>query len=173
MFIKPACLGSSVGAEPILCRNELLPAIKRAKGYGRVLIEKMLTGIRELEVAFFEGCGKRLFSHPGEVKAHGFYDYNEKYSKNSQAEIITRAELDSDTANRIRDYADRLARGVSLRQIARLDFFLCEGEIYFNEINTMPGFTRGSLYPKMMESEGISPKELLFRLVTCAAGRRL
>ena len=134
------------------------------------VFERLLSPIRELEVAFFECGGLRIVSDPGEVSAGGFYDYREKYSKHSRARLFPRAELPEEISWRIRGYADTLARALDLRHIGRLDFFLSGDEIYFNEVNTMPGFTEGSLYTKMMAEAGVSPVELVSRLLTDGVG---
>ena len=84
---------------------------------------------------------------------------------------VTAAELPTEAEQKILGYADTLARELGLRELGRIDFFLREGEIYFNEINTMPGFTSGSLYPRMLCGCGISPTELLTRLIESARRR--
>ena len=170
MFIKPCSAGSSFGAHPVLCREDFGPALTDAAGYGdgRVLVEKMLSPIREIEVAFFE-CKSppiRIITEPGEVAADGFYDYEEKYSPLSRAKILPKAELPRKISEKIREYAEVISEALELRQLGRLDFFLLGEEIYFNEVNTMPGFTEGSLYPKMINEAGISPSGLISLLLS-------
>ena len=167
MFIKPADLGSSVGCERALLPEDFSRAFSSAsRESSRILIEEYLEGAREIECGYL-GTRTRgeILTHPGEVVVGDVYTYEKKYSKNSDARILTRAPLDDITAARVKDYARRLVGAIGIRHLARIDFFLHEGEIIFNEINTMPGFTRASLYPKMLECEGIPPRELVTELI--------
>ena len=107
--------------------------------------------------------GERIVTPPGEVLIGGFYGYREKYGGTTKIE--PRAELDEVTARKITDYARAIADAVALRHLGRIDFFLSGGEIYFNEINTFPGFTRESLYPCMLERYGIKPKDAIVSFI--------
>ena len=167
MFIKPSNLGSSVGCERALLPEDFSAAVSSAaRASSRILIEEYLEGAREIECGYlFTRTRGEIFTHPGEVIVGDVYTYEKKYSKCSDARILTRAPLDENTAARVKDYSRLLARAIGIRHLARIDFFLYEGEIIFNEINTMPGFTRASLYPRMMESAGIAPRELVTELI--------
>lgn len=165
VFIKPRRLGSSVGAFPVLSDSDFIKLLPLAmeKGKGLVMAERMLEKKRELECAFFEAGGERIITPPGEIIIDGFYGWDEKYG--GRTKTLARAELDDGNAKRITEYARLLADALCLRHLARIDFFLSEGEIYFNEVNTFPGFTRESLYPKMLKENGIDPKDALVRLI--------
>lgn len=165
MFIKPRRLGSSVGAYPVQDPDDFLEKypLACAVGHGLVIIEKCLKDKRELECAFVEQNGQRKVTPPGEILLSGFYSYGEKYSGKSRTS--PRASLDKDTERLIVHYAGRLADAVMLRHLGRIDFFFSDGEIIFNEINTFPGFTGESLYPKMLEAYGISPREALLSFI--------
>jgi D-alanine-D-alanine ligase len=171
MFIKPADLGSSFGCERALTPEEFLPAYRSSRRVSeRILIEEYLEGARELECAYLGTCTRgELFTHPGEVIVGDVYTYEKKYSKASDAKILTRAPLDEDTVTRVKNYSRRLVSMLGIRHLARIDFFLYGGEVIFNEINTMPGFTASSLYPRMLEAAGIPPRELVSELIEEAA----
>ena len=167
MFIKPSNLGSSVGCARALLPEDFARAFSAAaRESKRILIEEYLEGAREIECAYL-GTRTRgeIFTHPGEVIVGDVYTYEKKYSKNSDARILSRAPLDDDTVTRVKNHARRLVRAIGIRHLARIDFFLYEGEIIFNEINTMPGFTGASLYPRMLESAGVPPRELVTELI--------
>ena len=170
-FIKPTGLGSSIGASAVRGEEELASALERAFAVSeRVMAEPLLEEKRELECGYFSAKGKEIFTNPGEILSCGFYDYKKKYEGGTK--INVRADLDESLTRRIKDYAKSLAHALGVRQIARVDFFLSEGELYFNEINTMPGFTRESLYHKMLSLEGISLREMIISLAEDAyAGR--
>lgn len=167
MFIKPADLGSSVGCAKVLIPEEFLPAYRSAaRASERILIEEYLEGAREIECAYLGTRARgELFTHPGEVIVGDVYTYEKKYSKTSDARILTRAPLDDDTVTRVKNYSRRLVSTLGIRHLARIDFFLYDGEILLNEINTMPGFTASSLYPRMLEAAGIPPRELVTELI--------
>lgn len=171
MFIKPSRLGSSVGTSFARNRESLIIAINTALRFGsRVIIEKMLSPLRELECAFLSVDGEEIFTPPGEILCDGFYDYNTKYSSGDNT--TSRADIPPEISSTLIDYSDRLVRAVGIRQIARIDFFLSEGRLYFNEINTMPGFTATSLYPRMIARAGIPPATLVERLIDGAMANR-
>ncbi len=176
MFIKPSRLGSSVGAGIAENPEGLSECVRYAYelGGGRIMAEKYLEKPRELECAFLELEGKRYISPPGEIRlSEGFYGYSEKYSEESPAKLFARAEVSSQISSTVCSYADTIARALGLRGLARIDFFLLGEEIYFNEINTMPGMTEASLYPKMAEGMGITSYALINGLVKDTLGGRL
>ncbi len=176
MFIKPTRLGSSVGAETASCREELLSALEKARalGSGFAIVEEFIGGARELECAFFELDGKQYFTNIGEIGCeHGFYDYDNKYSDRTCAKITSSASIPEELAERIKDYSRKIVSALGCRDLARIDFFLSKsGELYFNEINTMPGMTGVSMFPRLLADYGIPPNELLSKLAFQSAARR-
>ena len=165
MFIKPRRLGSSVGAYPVYTDDDFrkfFPLAMR-EGENLVMAEKMLTDKRELECAFCEVDARRIVTAPGEVLIDGFYGYNEKYG--GQTKVCSKAEVDKEIFDMISDYSHRIAEALMLRHLARIDFFLSGGTLYFNEVNTIPGFTSESLYPKMLEVSGISPRDAILSFI--------
>lgn len=173
IFVKPVGLGSSVGAGVAESEAELGERAKIAAelGGGRVIAEKYLRAPRELECAVLELDGRVYISPPGEVRSCGsFYGFEEKYSPSSAAYVSARAELEPQIAEAITEYTGRLVRAIGIRGLARADYFFDGEGVYFNEINTMPGMTESSLYPKMIEMLGISAHEMINGLVTAAVG---
>lgn len=167
MFIKPACLGSSVGASGAECREDLTSALERAFTLSdKLIIESRLGQKRELECAYFSALGREIITEPGEILIDsGFYDYDEKYSDKSCVSVKGRAELDEAVAGAIKSYSRALVRALGVRNLSRIDFFFSGERLYFNEINTMPGMTEGSLYPMMLGESGISPCEMVNSLI--------
>ena len=136
-------------------------------GGKRVLAERLIEPIRELECAYFSAQGEEFVSRPGEILCDGFYSYGRKYSEGA-AEGVCRAELPARITERIREWAMELCRFIGVRHLARVDFFLSGDDLYFNEINTMPGMTERSLYLRLLESEGIPPAEAINRMISDA-----
>lgn len=170
VFVKPCRLGSSIGASAANNRNELISALK----YGfslcdRLIAEPCLTHKREIECAYFGAGGREIFSHPGEILFDGTYGYEEKYNRGTRLSV--RADIPDFTVQAVRDYSRRLVRALGVRDLSRIDFFLCGEELYFNELNSFPGFTDGSLYAKMIEAAGLSETELFDRLIRGAVAR--
>jgi D-alanine-D-alanine ligase len=172
MFIKPRRLGSSVGAFPVKSEDDFRLHFDEAMRLGDdlVLVERMLCDKRELECAFIEIDGKRIITPPGEILVDGFYGYDEKYG--GKTRTLPRAELDKDVSIRIQAYARMLADSLELRHLARIDFFAVGEDVYFNEINTFPGFTKESLYPKMLWANGIAPRTAILSFIEDALGGR-
>ena len=173
-FIKPDCLGSSYGASGAKTRAELERAIGVAAdlGAGRVLAERAVSPLRELECAYFSAQGERIFTDAGEILCDGFYSYDKKYSSHAAAST-TRASISKELSERIREYSRALCDFIGIRHLARVDFFLSGEELFFNEINTMPGMTETSLYFRLLESHGISAREATSRLISDAIGGAL
>lgn len=161
MFIKPRRLGSSVGAHPVYTESDFYTYFPLAmqKGEGLVIAEELIVDKREIECAYVELGKKTLICEPGEILVDGFYGYGEKYGGGTKLSPI--ADIGRDTQSRIKEYARMLVEALCLRHLARIDFFLSGGKILFNEVNTFPGFTRDSLYPKMLEASGIHPRDAL------------
>ena len=169
LFIKPTGLGSSVGASPAHSREELIAAIRSAAllGGGRVLAERLISPIRELECAYFSAQGEEIVSYPGEILSGGFYSYERKYSTEA-AGTSARADVSRELAERMREHTRRLCRAIGVRHLARVDFFFSGDVLYLNEINTMPGMTASSLYPRLLVGAGISPAEAINRMISDA-----
>lgn len=158
LFVKAARQGSSVGCYSVTKIEELLPAINNAFNFSeQVLIEKSVTP-RELEVAAYEMDGKIHISKPGEVIAPSgaFYTYEEKYSSDSHSVTeIEASNLTDSQVHEIQESARQVFTQMKLRHLSRIDFFLTsENEIYLNEVNTFPGMTPISMFPKMLEHNG-------------------
>jgi len=169
LFVKPATLGSSVGMTKVHKRGELPAALDLAAEFAqKILVERNIRG-REIEVAVL-GNDEPKASVPGEIIPHReFYDYTAKYlEEGTRLEIP--AKLPKAQVSRFQDYAVRAFRCLECRGMARVDFFLEKpsGRIYLNEINTIPGFTSISMYPKLWEASGISYRELIDRLIQLA-----
>ena len=172
MFLKPAGLGSSIGCSLVTSPEELMPAMREAVfPSDRALAEEYLDGARELECAYFGSTRfGEIYTHPGEVRVRGVYTYAKKYG--GGAETSVRADVPARISALIREYSEALVRAIGIRQIARIDYFLEGGRLYLNEINTMPGFTKSSLYAAMLNAAGISTCELISSLVSDAYDRR-
>lgn len=167
MFIKPAMLGSSIGAGRATCAEEFCAAYNAARQYGRVLIERLIHVEYEAECAVLKCGGKFLVNPSGRIATDGaFYDFNAKYEgKNSPK--TSHGCADSAICDRLADMARRLCNTLGIRHMARVDFFVTrEGDIYFNEINTIPGMTATSLYPSLTEGMGLSRGEFINRLLS-------
>lgn len=171
-FIKPSNSGSSVGVTKAHNRKELEEGLKIAMKYDRkILVEEFING-REIECAVL-GNDKPQASTVGEIiPSNEFYDYDAKY-KSGDSKLIIPAELPFGTIQEIREYAVKAFKALDCAGLARVDFFVHKetGEIYINEINTIPGFTHISMYPKLWEASGVSYAELIDRLITLAIER--
>ena len=169
MFVKPANLGSSVGISKVKSAGELKPAIELALQYDRKLVvEKGLSDAREIECSVL-GHYKPEASVLGEiVPAHDFYDYEAKYHS-EDSRLIVPAPLDAKQTKTIQDYARRAFLAVDCSGLGRVDFLVDQqGEIFLNEINTLPGFTSISMYPKLWAESGLPYAALLDRLIELA-----
>ncbi len=173
MFVKPANMGSSVGVRKAKTREQALAAIRHAFVFDEwVLCEEAITG-REIEVAVLGNVTPEV-SVPGEIVAGAeFYDYDDKYV-NSSAQLTIPAVLDPDQTRIVRELAARVYTELRCEGMARVDFFYEEKGRGFlcNEVNTIPGFTPISMYPKMWEATGLSYDRLIDRLVDLALDRR-
>ena len=169
LFVKPANAGSSVGVSRAQNNTEFVVALKKAAEQDSlILIERAVSG-REIEIAVL-GNGHPKISRPGEIlPGEEFYSYEDKYDVASTAKVQVPAELDGDIAERITQYALKAYRATRGYGMARVDFFVTsEGDVFLNEINSIPGFTNISMYPKMWRAEGITYPALLDRLVALA-----
>jgi len=170
LFIKPANGGSSVGISKASNDDELSTALNDAhKHDDKVLIETAITA-RELEVAVL-GSGKSAkVSGIGEIKPdREFYDYDSKYDNSSQTQAIIPADIPSELAESIKKTTASAYQVLGCTGLARVDFFLSEtNEVYLNEVNTLPGFTNISMYPKLWRQEGLSYAGLIDALIADA-----
>lgn len=181
LFVKPANLGSSVGISKVHDRRELAPAIDLAAGYDRkIVIEESVGGrgrakgrARELEVAVL-GNDHPVASVVGEViSGREFYDYEAKYLSEGSTLTIP-AKITAQQAREVRRMAIAAFQACDCSGLARVDFLLepgARGRLYLNEINTMPGFTSISMYPKLWEATGTGYRELISRLIDLAMER--
>ena len=173
-FVKPANLGSSVGVHKVSNERELKNALDDAFQYdNKVLIEQNINA-REIECAVL-GNDEPIASHPGEVIVHHeFYSYEAKYLDPDGADFIIPAKIPTKIKKKIQELAIKTFQVLCCQGMARVDFFLTEeNEILVNEINTIPGFTSISMYPKMWEASGISYTELVTKLIELAIQRHM
>src|SRR6266567_3674294 len=169
VFVKPATLGSSVGMTKVHSRAELAPALNLACEFAmKILVEESVTA-REIEVAVL-GNHNPQASIPGEIVPHReFYDYAAKYLEEG-TQLLIPADLKPVQVEKIQKFAVDAFRALELSGMARVDFFLDKtgGKIYLNEVNTIPGFTSISMYPKLWEASGIPFRELIDKLIALA-----
>lgn len=174
VFVKPSNSGSSVGASKAESREKLIEALKTAaKVDEKILVEEYIQG-REVEVAVLDGL-RTVISGTGEIEpCSEFYDYDTKY-KTDVANYYMPARISADTENKVRVYAEKIFRALDCEGLSRVDFFIThkDEKIFFNEINTLPGFTSISMYPKLMEKAGLSFSTLIDELVGSALGYKV
>jgi len=172
-FVKPANSGSSVGISRVENKEELKNAIKiAAQEDKKIIIEENITG-QEVECAVL-GNKMPFASEIGEILVENkFYSYEEKYIKN-QTEFYIPAKVNKNISEKIKNMAIKAYKIMGCEGLARIDFFVREkdSEVILNEINTMPGFTDISMYPKLMEKSGIACSELLDKLIDLALERK-
>jgi D-alanine-D-alanine ligase len=171
-FVKPANLGSSVGITKAHDRTELRAALEQAARYDRKLLVEEAIDAREIEVSVL-GNDEPVASVPGEiVPCNEFYDYAAKYL-DGESELLVPAPVPEETAGLLAQLAIRAYRAIDCAGMARVDFLLDrkDGELYLNEVNTLPGFTPISMYPKLWEASGLSYPELIDRLIQLALER--
>lgn len=172
MFVKPACQGSSVGVSKVTDEASYMAALSLAFEFDhKVLIETGIVG-REVECAVL-GNRQPQVSVCGEVIANDeFYAYDTKYLNGDQARIAIPAELAADLSDEVRDVALRAYQVLGCAGLARVDFFVTETrDIIINEVNTIPGFTSISMYPKLWQASGVSYPELIDRLIRFGLAR--
>jgi D-alanine-D-alanine ligase len=169
VFVKPATLGSSVGMSKVHAAEELAPALDLACEFGmKILVEKAVSA-REIEVSVL-GNHQPQASVPGEIVPHReFYDYTAKYLEDG-TQLLIPADLKPAQSKKIQELAVQAFRTLELSGMARVDFFLEKksGKLYLNEVNTIPGFTSISMYPKLWEASGIAFRDLIDRLIFLA-----
>ena len=177
VFVKPANLGSSVGVHKVTDAGGLNSALEDAFRYDVKVLAEVAIDAREIELAVLENAdagAEPLVSVPGEINpTHEFYSYEAKYLDENGAELIIPANLDAEQTKQAQEIARSAFSTIECEGMARVDLLLdrSTGKFYFNELNTIPGFTSISMYPKLWEASGISYQELLSRLVDLAVSR--
>jgi D-alanine-D-alanine ligase len=174
LFVKPANLGSSVGVTKCRSRSDLAEGLMDAAQYDRrILIERGVASPREIEVSVL-GNSQPSASVPGEIiPGADFYSYDAKYILDN-SELLIPAPLTADQARTFSELAVKAYKAVDVAGMARVDFLLepTDGKIYLNEINTIPGFTKISMYPKLWEASGLPYASLVDRLIDLALERK-
>jgi D-alanine-D-alanine ligase len=173
VFVKPANLGSSVGISKVVREDELLPALREAARYDtKILVERGLAAARDIEVALI-GSEPAEASVPGEIRTErDFYDYEAKYVDEA-TQLLVPAPVSDALAERLRDAAIRAFEVLEGADLGRVDF-LVDGDaedFYVNEVNSLPGFTDVSMYPRLWEASGLPYPTLLDRLIEMAIER--
>jgi D-alanine-D-alanine ligase len=172
VFVKPATLGSSVGMTKVHSRAELGPALDLAAEFAmKIMVEKAVSA-REIEVSVLGNHDPRA-SVPGEIVPHReFYDYTAKYLEDG-TQLLIPAKLKKSEVKKIQAMAIAAFGALELSGMARVDFFVEKrgGKIFLNEVNTIPGFTSISMYPKLWEADGIPFRELITKLIALALER--
>jgi len=174
LFVKPARSGSSRGTTKVKQKSDLASAVEHALSFDtKVIIEQAVVG-KEIECAVLQADGKITASEVGQISISSkfeFYDFQAKYLDNSM-ELIVPADLPAGVQSKIQQAAITAFNAAGCEGLARVDFFYStQGEIIINEINTMPGFTPTSVYPKLIEKNGINYQELITKLITTAQTR--
>jgi len=173
LFVKPANLGSSVAVTKVKAPAALGPALDAAFAYDRKAMVEKAVAAREIEVSVL-GNDEPAASVPGEiVPDREFYDYDSKYAAGSRTELVIPARLEPGAADEVRRLGIAAFRAVDAAGYARVDFFreTATGRLLVNEINTIPGFTSISMYPKLWEASGLAYADLLARLVALGMER--
>lgn len=168
-FVKPANLGSSIGISKVKEKSQLLPAIEAALAFDqKVVIETFIDG-REIECAVL-GNDQPIASIPGEIiPHHEFYSYEAKYLDDNGASLEIPAKLAPMVAEQVRELAIKAYQTLCCEGLARVDFFLTkDNTLFINELNTLPGFTKISMYPKLWQESGIGYSELIDKLINLA-----
>ena len=180
VYVKPARGGSSVGISKVTRREDLRAAIEEARRWDpKVIVEEGIEHAREIECGVLQdpAGGAPSASVVAEIEMHtpsGFYDFGAKYLPEEQVSLHVPAELDPDTADRVRDLSVRVFEAFDCEGLARVDCFLTrDGTVLVNELNTMPGFTRYSMFPQMWAAAGKPYPELIAHLVDLALQRPL
>jgi D-alanine-D-alanine ligase len=177
VFVKPARAGSSIGISRVTSPADLDAAMALARSHDpKVVIEAAIEG-REIECAVLQGQddGPPATSLPGEIEVigdHAFYDFEAKYLDEDSIRLTCPADLPGDVTRRVRDLAARTFEAMGCEGLARVDFFVRDdGTVVVNELNTMPGFTPFSMYPRMWAATGLTYGDLVDRLLQLALAR--
>ena len=165
VIVKPAKCGSSIGISVCNNKNEISKALKLALKYdSNILIEKYISNSRELECAIIENKKKTIVSDVGEILKKNWYSYEAKYKDKIETVI---SDIENNVKEEIKKYSKKIFEILGCRNLSRVDFLydLDNNKLYFNEINTMPGLTDISMFPKLLNSVGISNKEIVKMLI--------
>jgi D-alanine-D-alanine ligase len=178
VFVKPARGGSSLGISKVEGYDGIEAAIELARSYDpKVIVEQGFVGARELECGVLEDPdgGRPVASEVAEIRvltSSGFYDFKTKYLADEQVDLVVPAEVPAELADEVRELAVRTFEAIGCEGLARVDVFVsAEGRVVVNEINTMPGFTAHSMFPRMWAASGLDYPALLDRLITLAERR--
>jgi len=169
-FVKPATGGSSIGVSKVESAKDLKAAVEEAFRWStKLLIEPAIVG-RELEIAVLDDGQSRVLSPAGEIICrNGWYDYDTKYVHPESAELVAPAELSAAKLKELQDLASKVFDAMDCRGMARVDFFLDQkGQFLLNEVNSIPGFTPISMYPRLLGLAGVSYPDLIARLLNAA-----
>ena len=179
VYVKPARSGSSIGITTVVGEDELESAVEAARKHDpKVMVEAAIAG-REIECGVLEGFGERPpeASLPGEIVVHGehqFYDFTAKYLPDEGTELNVPADLPAAVVEKVRSMAVTAFEALSCEGLARVDFFYTpDGSLLVNELNTMPGFTPSSMFPRMWAASGLEYPALVDRLIRLALQRRV
>jgi D-alanine-D-alanine ligase len=172
MFVKPARAGSSVGVSKVFSEEELEQALKLAHEHDAVALIERGINARELEIAVLGNPPQHQVSSVGEIRSgEEFYSYDAKYATTSASEVDIPADIKQEEAESLRALASKVFTILGCRGLARIDFFMDENRtIYVNEVNTLPGFTNISMYPKLWRHDGITYSQLIEALISSALG---
>jgi D-alanine-D-alanine ligase len=173
-FVKPANLGSSVGVSKARTRAELKAALEEAARYDRKILVETAVDAREIEVSVL-GNDDPIASLPGEiVPCNEFYDYSAKYL-DGESDLLIPAPISEEVQQRVQELAVEAYKAIDCAGMARVDLFLSRdtGAVFINEVNTLPGFTPISMYPKLWEASGVTYSELIERLIELALERHV
>ncbi len=176
VYVKPARGGSSLGITKVSRPDDVPAAVAEAQRFDpKVIIEQGFEGVRELECGVLEDADGPQASVVAEIRMHtdsGFYDFEAKYLPEEQVDLDVPADLEDGLSDRIRELAVRTFTTLGCEGLARVDFFLTrDGRLILNEINTMPGFTEHSMYPRVWAASGVDYPELIDRLIRRALHR--
>lgn len=178
LFVKPARGGSSLGISKVRDPACLERAIRVAQAYDpKIIIEQGFVGARELECGVLDDLdgGSPVASVVAEIRVHsksGFYDFEAKYLPEEQVDLDVPAQVQPELADQVRQLAIKTFQAIGCEGLARVDVFVTrDGEVVINEINTMPGFTEHSMFPRMWAASGVPYSELVERLITLALRR--
>ena len=169
LFIKCAHQGSSYGVYKAHSEDEFIEYIEKAFEIDdKILVEKALDSPREIEISFVNDKNEAIVSLPGEIRPrHEFYDFEAKYTDENGAELIYPADLDTYKVVAVQTITRKVIETLELKSYSRIDMFIDNnGKIYVNEVNTIPGFTKISMFPKLMGISGYSYKDLVELLIT-------
>lgn len=172
-FVKPSRAGSSVGVHKVRLADELAPALTDALRYDTTVLIEQAVNAREIELAVRGSGSQIVVSGAGEIMpGEEFYSYDDKYSGDSASQTAIPAALPAATLATLQDYARRAYQATGGHGMARVDFFLDEqGRIFLNEINSIPGFTSISMYPKLWQAAGVTITALVEQLIADATAK--